>query len=281
MPLAEGQVQIRDLIIGPGTPYRFVKGQHFNPFNRAVRADQGGARAWAHGSWSGAEWAEQVAVPMRLVVLATGAADYADRLHDLLAAFAPSSTDLELTFCLGGVEYLMRGRPRMVDPESRHIDGHVYVQAAWVALDPGIYSATQHQVQVGLPIATGGLTLPVAAPFSIEAEFVSGRRPITNAGTRDTGLQLRVDGPVETPQISLLTDAGTTTLRVHVTVESGQWLDIDTAARTVYLNGMASRRGKATGSWPVLPPGTAEVAFAAASYEAAARLTVQWRDAWH
>jgi hypothetical protein len=281
MPLAEGQVQIRDLVIGPGTAFRFVKGQHFNPFSRSVRADQGGARAWADGSWSGAEWAEQIALPMRLVILASGAADYAARMHELLAAFAPASADLDLLFTLGGVEYLMRGRPRMVDPESRHVDGHTYVQAAWVCLDPAIYSATEHQAQTGLPSSTGGLTLPVTAPCTVDALTTSGRRTITNAGTRTTGLLLRVDGPVPEPRISLITDTGATTLRLFLTLEAGQWLDIDTAARTVYLNGTVSRRGQASGGWPTLPSGSSEVSFAAGMHDPDALLTVAWRDTWH
>jgi hypothetical protein len=76
MPLDEGQVQLRDLVIGPGTPYRFVRGSHFNPLSRSVRADQGGARVWNDGSWSGAEWAEQATIPMRLVVMAVGAGEW-------------------------------------------------------------------------------------------------------------------------------------------------------------------------------------------------------------
>ena len=282
MTLAEGQVQLRDLVIGPGTPYRFVKGQHFNPFSRAVRADQGGARAWAAGSWSGQEWAEQVVIPMRLVVLARGVAEYAAAMQQLLDTFAPASTDLDMTFALGGAEYLMRVRPRLVDPEPRHVDGHVYMQAAVVALDPTIYSAAEHQVVLGLPSTVGGLTLPATAPLTVDATVTSGRATITNAGRKPAGLRLRVDGPVVEPRVSLLTDTSAQTLRLWLTLDVGQWLDIDTAARTVYLNGAVSRRGNASGDWPILPASAAaELAFDAAAYDPAATLTATWRDAWH
>lgn len=284
MPLTEGQVQLRDLVLGPGTPYRFVRGSHFNPFKRDVRADQGGTRAWSSGSWSGAEWAEQVAVAMRLVILARGPVDYMDRMSALLAAFAPAGADVDLRFVIGGVEYLLQGRPRMVDPESRHLDGHTYVQAAFVALDPTIYSGVEHSTTLGLPSIVGGLTLPATAPLTVDAAVTSGRGSITNAGTKATGLLVRVDGPVAEPRISLLTDAGTAVVRVWATLTAGQWLDIDTAARTVYLNGTASRRGVTTTDgtgWPVLPPGTYEIAFDASAYSAAATATVRWRDTWH
>ncbi|SCL15045.1 phage distal tail protein [Micromonospora inyonensis] len=496
MALSEGQVQLRDLVIGPGTPYRFVKGSHFNPFKRDVRADQGGARAWSAGSWSGAEWAEQVAIAMRLVVLARGPAEYVTLMSRLLAAFAPSGGDVDLRFVLAGAEYLMRGRPRMVDPESRHLDGHTYVQAAFVALDPTIYSGTEHEVPLSLPSTVGGLTVPlttavlaadafgrtatdswgtpdvgpawttsggvaadyqvsggvgthrvgavnasrwsiltgVAAadveirgvvstnalasggghfeavatrfadpnncylarlelasnqtviltlrkrvggtetqlathttglthtpggkytvvlqtvgpvvrarawqtsdpnvwhlqttdtdltaagavairsilsstntnplpvtaswddiqvttvgggltvPVTVAAAVTSGRASITNTGTKPVGLRIRVDGPVVEPRASLLTPDGTGIVRVWTDLTAGQWLDIDTAARTVYLNGTASRRGVTTVTgigWPVLPPGTHEIAFDASTYSATATATVRWRDTWH
>ncbi|MEV6798546.1 hypothetical protein AB0M91_09380 [Micromonospora rifamycinica] len=282
MALEEGQVQIRDLVIGPGTPYRFVRGSHFNPLARSVRADQGGARAWGHGSWSGAEWAEQAAIPMRLVVMGVGTAGWLALHRQLLAAFAPSDVDLDLRFVLAGTEYLMRGRPRLVEPESRHVDGHTYVNAAFVALDPAIYSGSEHSVTLGLPSTVGGLTLPTTAPLTIGATVTSGRATIVNAGTQASGLRLRVDGPVAEPRVSALVAGVATTLRLWLTLGVGQWLDIDTAARTVYLNGTASRRGQASGGWPILPAGTpVEIAFDAAAYDPTALLTATWRDAWH
>src|SRR5690606_27793991 len=89
---------------------------------------------------------------------------------------------------------------------------------------------------------TGGLTVP----FTIPAQVSAGRATLVNAGTSDVGLRLRIDGPVVEPRVTLLTDQGTAVLRLNLTVGAGQWLDIDTAARTVYLNGVASRRGQAS-----------------------------------
>lgn len=284
MALTEGQVQVRDLVIGAGTSYRFVAKSHFNPLQRNVRADQGGSRAWSHGSWSGAEWTDQVVIPMRLVVLAAGAAGWMSAMQQLLAAFAPSNNDIELRFVIGGVEYVMFGRPRLVDPEARMIDGTGYVQAAFVALDPRVYSGVEHSVVLGLPSTSGGLTVPVTAPLTIPATVTAGRATIVNAGTAPVGLKLRIDGPATEPRVLLLTPAGTAIVRMWLTLTAGQWLDIDTAAKTVYLNGTASRRGQATGDgigWPILPNGTAELAFDSPVYDAAALLTAKWRDAWY
>lgn len=282
MALTEGQVQLRDLVMGPGTLYRFVT--HFNPFVRNVRADQGGPRAWNDGAWSGAEWTEQVAIPMRLVILATGTAHYVALQQALSAAFAPSHDDLPLTFMVGGTEYVMFGRPRMVEPDARMIDGTTYVQAAFVALNPAVMSSVQHTSVLSLPLVSGGVTRPLTRPYTIAATVISGRALLTNAGKKTTGLILRVDGPVTTPRVSVLAGGVTTTLTVNLTLLADQWLDIDTAARTVYLNGTASRRGDASSSreeWPLLPPGTHELAFDASIYNALAQLTASWRDAWY
>jgi len=286
MPLTEGQVQVRGLVMGPGTVYETLRG--FDPWTRQVRADQGDARAWGDGAWSGAEWTAETVVPIPVRVR-----DIANRTpggwlaahQALAAAFAPSHEDIELRWCTGGTEYVLFGRPRMVEPNVETVPaGWSYTRAAFAALDPTIYSGEEHAVTLGLPSAFGGLALPLTLPVTVDAAVTSGRGVITNAGTKSTGLRVRIDGPVAEPRISLLTADGSAIVRVWATLTVGQWLDIDTAARTVYLNGTASRRGVTTVEgigWPVLPPGTSELAFDASYYTAPATATVRWRDTWH
>lgn len=279
MPLTEGQVQLRGLVMGAGSCYQFVA--HFNPFVRNNRADQSGPRAWQDGSWSGAERSEQVVIPMRMVTLGVGAAGWLALQQPLAAAFAPADDDVELRFVVGGSEFVMYGRPRMVQPDTRMIDGTAYVNAAFVALDPRVYSGTEHVQTLMLPTASGGLTVPITTPVTVGATVTAGRVNLTNVGTASTGLVLRIDGPATNPRVSLLVGSVTSTLRIAVTLTSGQWLDVDTAARTVYLNGTASRRGQAVGDWPILPAGTSEFAFDSAVYNAAAQVTIRWRDSWY
>jgi hypothetical protein len=281
MPLADGQVQLRSLVFGADTNHRMVT--HFNPFIRSVRADEGDPRAWNNGAWSGAEFAAAAVIPMRIVALGQGTAQFLSLHRQLAEAFAPSSQDLELRFAVAGSEYVMYGRPRLVEPAPRNITGIAWYQAAFVALDPLIYSGIEHTASTGLPVSTGGLTIPLTVPFSIEATFATGRVTLTNAGTAPAGLRLRITGPVLQPRVALLTAAGTYTVSFFLDLGVGQFLDVDTADRTVYLQGTASRRGFAAPSdlgWPVLPPGTSELAFFASTYDAAADLDVFWRDAW-
>lgn len=133
--------------------------------------------------------------------------------------------------------------------------------------------------QVELPSTSGGLTFPVTFPVTFSGVVTSGTAMLTNGGTADVGLVLRIEGPAPNPRITLTRGTDIQTLRVDVTVEAGQWLTIDTAARTVMLNDLVSRRGMVAGTFPILAPGTSELSWNCDSFEAAARLSATWRYA--
>lgn len=287
MALLEFQAQIRDLVVGPGTNYAFL--DDFNPFTLEARVEQFGPRAWNHGSWSGVEWREEIVVPMRLHVT-----DRAGRtlgrwleLHQqLVAAFRPvgeSVEDVELRFTLGGREYVMFGRPRMVSPDTKTIRaGWSVTQAAFVALDPTIYAGVETVFGPLVPPSfIGGLEVPVTAPFTIGATITGGVATLINEGTKDTSLVLRIDGPVVTPRVALERPDGTVqTLTFDMTLSAGEWLDVDTAKRTVTLNGTSSRRGQVSGHWPVLPPGSSTLLFRTADANPSSQLSGSFRSAW-
>lgn len=282
MALAEGQVQVRGLVMGPGTPYAIESA--FNPWTRSARVDQSGSRSWGNGSWSGAEWMAEAVVPVPVLVDSATPAEWLAHHQRLAAAFAPSHSDIELRWTAGGVEFLLYGRPRLIEPDTEFVgSGAVPTRCAFVATDPTIYGGAEYTETLGLPTTAGGLALPMGLPTRVTATVVTGRRLLANAGTADVGLALRVNGPVASPSVSLLTDAGTATLRFALTLDDGQWLDVDTAVRTVYLNGLVSRRGFTTAEgvgWPALPSGAHEIAFNAPTYNPDASLSVAWRDAW-
>lgn len=288
MALAEYQAQVRDLVMGPGTFYEFL--DDFNPWGLDVRADQAGSRAWGDGGYSGVEWREEIVVPMRLRVK-----DPANRtlgrwleLHQqLLAAFRPVGEevqDIELRFALGGREYIMFGRPRMVDPSTKTIaGGYSVTRAAFVALDPTIYAGTETAFgPIGLPTFTGGLTLPFTVPFTVTGVAASGFVDLTNEGTKETGLLLRLDGPVSEPSVTLERDDGSfQRLNFDLELTANQWLDIDTKNRLVLLNGTSTRRGSASGDWPILPTGTHTLRWSSPTFNDIATLSGSFRSAWH
>lgn len=286
MPLADGQVQIRDLVMGCGTVYE-VTG--FNPWSRSARTSAAGERPWNHGGWSGAEWLDETIVPMRVYVRPPEKTPQVWLpLHQaLMAAFEPvgdAGQDVELRFAVAGSEFVMFGRPRQVEPDTGELRvhrGRSWSSAAFVALDPRIYSGVEQSAQLGLPTFTGGLTAPIVAPFTVDGVMVGGRVTVANDGLADTPLSLRIDGPAVTPSVTLQRPDGLIqTLTVLFDLAAGQWLDIDTGSHAVLLNGVANRRGNVAGEFPILPPGTSTLRFNAADFDAAAELTARWRHAW-
>lgn len=281
MPLDEGQVQLRDLVMGPGTLYRFDKGNHFNPYVRTTRAEASGDLPWADGGWSGRNVTAQAAIPMRIVTMGDGSAGFRSLHEPLAEAFAPSDVDLPITFTVGGAERVMFGRPMVIEPEPRKTDGKCYYVLGFEALDPTIYSAAEHVEVLGLPSTSGGLTFPATFPVVFDATTTSGRATLVNAGRKATGMRWRIDGPCPQPRVSVVAAGGPVVQwRFLDDVAAGQWLDVDTKRRTALINGQVSRRNKVAGGWPLLPPGSHEIAFDADTFEAAALLTVRWRDAW-
>lgn len=285
MALIEGQLQIRDLVMGPGTVYSVQGSTNF--FARSVRADQSGKRAWNHGGWSGVEWQDEAVIPIRILVDAgTGTAQWVAAHQQLAAAFRPvgeSPADVELRFAVGGSEYVMFGRPRMVEPEVELIGlGRSFTQCAFVALDPFIYAGDETVAgPIDLPTVTGGLTVPFTVPFSIDVIVTGGTASLVNGGTADAGLLLRIDGPVTGPVVSLSHASGTVqTLRIDAELADGEWLEIDTAARTVVFNDVTSLRGQASGDWPILPTGTHTIRWLSGDNTQTGTLTVRFRSAW-
>jgi hypothetical protein len=287
MALSEGQVQVRDLLMGPSTSYRILT--EFNPFMLSVRADQGGPRAWNHGSWSGAEWADERLVPLRIVPKASDDAGWLALHQALAAAFAPVgdvSGPVELRFALGGTEYLLLGRPRLVEPNLSTIGvGWAYTQCVFVAQDPRIYSGDLVVQSTSLPVQRGGLTVPFTLPLLVAGTVDGGRVELLNEGTADAPLLVRIDGPVPQPRIVLQRPDGTVQqVRLGLDLPTGQWVEVDTAAGTVFLNGLptASVRGQA--AWDIdsypLQPGVNVLRFGAADFVEDALVTATNRSAW-
>lgn len=280
--LAEGQVSIRGLVMGPGTPYIV---QSFAPEDLQTRGEQT-ARAWAHGAWAGAEFAEPRTVAATVVVSAWSAADWDDLHADLKAAFAPVATgpDVELRWAIGGRQYVLFGRPRSAATNTAGVhQGTSPVVCGFMALDPLKYAADIDITDpVEAPAFTGGLRLPVRLPFSIGAAATSGQVEITNAGTAAVGIRFSITGPGKRPKV-IVTPADpelpVATWSYLGDIAEHRTLVVDTAARTVF-DGAASRRSLATGDWPQLPPGGSALVRLRGWDIRGARLVVESRSAW-
>lgn len=284
MALTEGQVQIvRDngtaLTMGENTQF-IVSG--FDPWSRQVRASQTGDAPWSDGGWSGAEWREVASISFGVFIDAASNTEWQALHWQLDAIFAPVRTggDIELHWVNAGFEYLMYGRPRMLQSRVRNLrSGKEQTQAAVSCPDPAIYSAAEHVTTIGLLHRIGGLSVPFGLPTGIHSVIAGGEATISNAGTGAARLLLRITGPVANPRITLIDAAGPQTLYLTSTLGADDYIDIDTKDKVVVLNGSTSRLADQYGAWPLLT-GTASIRFEADVYEPDASLTITTRDTW-
>jgi hypothetical protein len=152
------------------------------------------------------------------------------------------------------------------------------------AADPRRYDTNLQTGSTGLPLTSGGLTLPATMPWTLSATTVAGQITAFNAGTFETRPVLILNGPVTGPKIlAQLPDGTVQFLTYSQDLASGEQLVIDTDAHTVIVNGQASRRRFLTipNGWPAIPAqSTVIFQFSASTYNASALLTARWRSAW-
>jgi hypothetical protein len=109
----------------------------------------------------------------------------------------------------------------------------------------------------------------------------SGRLTAVNDGASPAYPVLRLDGPVANPAIEQL---GGGILTLDATLQPGEYLIIDTRTRAVLFMGSTPRRTwvRAGSVWPVLQPGSNEIAYRGSALPGApgqtSLLTVSWRD---
>lgn len=149
-----------------------------------------------------------------------------------------------------------------------------------LAADPLKYATALSSATVGLPSSSGGLTFPAVFPVAFGTSGPGGILVAANTGTRATSPVVSIAGPVTNPRLEHIDQGRTFT--VAIDLAAGDTLAVDMRARTVILNGTASRRANvvAGSRWFDLDPGDNQIRFAADSYDPAASMTLEWRSAW-
>lgn len=141
--------------------------------------------------------------------------------------------------------------------------------------------ATPLSASTRLPASSGGLTVPFTVPFSIDATLISGQVNLNNPGNETGPVILRVDGPCHGPSITHVASGLTLVFSASLVLGAGEWLTIDTEARTVMANDQSSRSGYITSrGWFGFVPGDNTFAFTATSFDSDALLTISATPAW-
>ena len=237
------------------------------------------AREADHGAWAAPVYLSQRPITLAGKIETSGVAVLDSAMEQLIAACALTDTTLTVYETTPKQATVRRSGPLLLRPITDRIAEYsILVTAA----DPRRYSTTLQSQSTALPSVTGGLTLPITMPITISATTVAGSITLTNSGSMATRPTLTLAGPVDTPTIVAALPGGTVTqIAYGGALQAGDVLVIDSAARTVVLNGTASRRLYFSGTWPEVPANSSVTySWSAPVYEPTALLTGTCRSAW-
>lgn len=216
------------------------------------------------GGWAGPGYLPARVLSLTGTVDAPSTSALSDAVDRLNAAC--SLTDTTLTVIEGG-----RSRYCTVRRQGEVLVTFTSDRAAtWsvqvVALDPRKYGSPI-PLSTNLPSSTGGLTWPLTWPLTWTATQVTGVVTITNPGNATGPVTLRINGPVTGPSVTHIGSGLSLTFSSSLTLNAGEWLDVDMEARTVLANGQSSRSGWVTSrGWFGLEPGDNQFAYGATAY---------------
>lgn len=212
-------------------------------------------------------------------------ADFGAAVTAFATAFAaPKTTILPLTFTIPGVA---GGNPARINVRPRKVSVPIAIEyfggigraaVELYATDPLIYSAVENVAVINLASGSGGMTFNLTFNLTFGAGISYGSSTLTNLGSAIAPVVIRINGPVTNPTVRNVTTGQSLTFTT--TLIAGEFLLVDTTARTVLLNGTADRYSFLTNpQWWGLQPGANEIRYFA-DVAALSTATVTYRSAW-
>lgn len=130
----------------------------------------------------------------------------------------------------------------------------------------------------------GGRTYNQTYDKTYTGGTVIGSLTVTNAGNADAYPLIRIYGPCTNPKLINVT-TGQTLAFAGLTVNVGEFLEVDTRAKTVFYLGNSndsrySTFDFATSEWWALEPGDTSLRFAPATSSSPSNAEISWRDTW-
>lgn len=268
------------LLLGPTTALGITEARGFDELPNVRTSDT--PRPADHGLFAGRDFAGGRVVELDLTI--TGTTDLAFRasVQSLADATVFRQDELPLVFRLPGYTANRRVncRPRRRSlPDNWdlvHRAGRATLQ--FVATDPRIFTDAETVLTTAAATAGGGRVYNRVYNLTYAAGGTGGTLIATNEGNFETRPRLKITGPCDTPKIENVT--ASKFLQINVNVAAGDFLEIDTDARTILLNGTASRYSSLSSdsSWWVLDPGSSSLKFTSANN--VGTLEVRFRSAF-
>ncbi len=270
-----GQVQLGDLVLGPGTPYALVS---FNPWGEADVRSNDTVRAQVSGSMPAVGLFGGRRVEFTLYVRTSSPAAARTAANVLSAAFAPDPEgDVSaLIWNEGGAVYRLHGQTRgvSVDPGDLNVllkAGQLKCTVRFLATDPNVLSDTGHSITVNAR-TTATVPVPLAVPLAWTTPS-GGTGTVSNAGTGNTYWRAEIDGPAVDPSIENTTTGEV--LRFSGQLATGDALLVDSELRSYVIDGGSQISLVSPASWWTFPPGSTGI-----TYRGGGSLLMSWRDAW-
>jgi hypothetical protein len=224
------------------------------------------------------------AVTLTITVSAdAGSTQFASAVDALATAFAaPQAQENALTVQIPGVSggarvrLLVRPRKVALPLPAEYFVGVAQAVVELFATDPLKYSDAATTITVTVSASPGGFVWPLTWPL-VWAGSHSSSVVVTNSGNAPTSPLVRLWGPLTNPSITNVTTGRTVSLTL--TIVTGDYVDIDFAARTVLLNGTANRYPDLNlAQWWTLAPGNSSIALTADL--GAGSADIVYRSAW-
>lgn len=270
---AAWQVELQGVLMGSGTD---VVVKAFDPWAAPAIRSSDAPRAGANGITAGDDLLGGRNVAVQLAVRGEAVDDMAVR-RTLSAAFMRSAVDVPIVWMEDdGVKYRMIGRPRLA---AAKVEPRIPTEGRFVATDPRIYADTETTIATGVVASSGGLTFSASAPFVFGTGGTGSTIAAVNAGLVETPWIATFTGPLTAPSLEHVEQARILTLSGGALL-AGETLVIDSATRTVLLNGTTSRYSwlASTSQWFTLEPGVNSLRLGAAS--GSGTVQVRFRSAW-
>ncbi|MEV7501737.1 hypothetical protein [Streptomyces sp. NPDC093018] len=297
---APGHVQLGELLLGRGTPYRW---RSLSGWEDLPALDSGSVnRADGHGAILGRLLAQPRVITVDGIVIRARPDEIGGVVQQLGTATGVMDGEQPLVVQIderGPLLAWVRVTNRAVPVELGYRVGTITGAALqFTATDPRRYELLERSARASLPIAEPGLDWnstedgpDAGLDFHNETGLDFGPPGSTgtltahNEGNAPAHPLVEVRGPVSMPSLTNVTSGDV--LEYDIDLAEGDVLTVDTGEGTVTLNATTSRLYTATArSVPeqsfVLWPGTADLAYRAApgSSDPAASVTVRWRSAY-
>lgn len=277
---ASTDVTLHSLAVGSPSVVTRAEGLQGTPPIRSVVTQ----RSQASGSFNRSRYTDDRSILIEGEIVGTSIEDAFDKFDVIAAAMYDSiTTERTLKWTRDASGQQLQAGVRLSELQPLVLtDGSPWIkwQAQFRASDPRVYSQTlSTSTGAALAAAAGGKTYTYTYSRGYNPSS-GGEVSYTNSGSVPSPPIIRIYGFCTSPRVVITDD---TRLVFTGEVATGDYLEIDCAARTVKLNGTTSRLNlldPVASSFFSLPPGTGTVQMLASNFDSAARADLIYRSAF-